>query len=725
MDPAKPSSFNASPRRLAGPNPFTEDVCLTPFEVEERRSISALNRDVVDRVAGAVQELGTAVGKPLLLLTAPRAGYGKTHLLGRVAAAAADQGVAMPLAFRSDMDLGWPVVSVEALDILRRQPAQIAGWSRLQEICSGIFSSLVIRLIRSGRLPCANQDQAIRVLSGSPGELFREGSQARLIGDWLRKHYGQLRKPMAEIARQVQGAGNADIWVDALFACAHHGTAASVDSVVQMASGSREAFFLWLRMVTLWRPAVLFVDHLDGFYRQEQAGLRIATMLLDLAEVESVHVVLSLNQDVWQATFAHHLPSAVEDRLTSSQFLLRGLSAGDALELVRLRLGSVELPVDEASQFERFLNIPRYFQGRPVGSVSARAFLRHAAMQWEAFENLRGGGDEMSPPDQDGELQSLLVEEDTAPMPEMSVFGADDTSFMKEAAGSLSEPAPALVDSPFVTSPIASPPEPSGLQEESPFLMMDEEGSKAWDPQASLPAPAAQPGGPGALERLREMMDRLRSQPPPAPGTVVGGPEAGGRPAGAEQGQASLLQHYENLKVQLAPEAEQRSLDMARLGEVIQLAGKRFPLVKYDELELPGFPGRTVPRWTLQDLEILFGLPEFSDRAAWRAFALVAEDRLADASRPASLKLVALKSDRETLSWTALMGSDLFPANLRPHVEVLHLDTRSIASLYAVQRMITEAASGTLSATPAQVMSVLARELDFFWKRVTRPVLGV
>lgn len=705
---------------------------MTPFEVEEKQSISALNRDVVERVAGAVQELGSAVGKPLLLLTAPRAGYGKTHLLGRVAAAAADQGVAMPLAFRSDSDVGWPTVSMEALDILRRQPAQIAGWSRLQEICSGIFSSLVIRLIRSGRLPCANQDQAIRVLSGSPGELFREGSQARLIGDWLRKHYGQLRKPMAEIARQVPGASNADIWVDALFACAHHGTATSVDSVVQMASGSREAFFLWLRMVTLWRPAVLFVDHLDGFYRQEQAGLRIATMLLDLAELESVHVVLSLNQDVWQATFAHHLPSAVEDRLTSAQFLLRGLSAGDALDLVRLRLGGVELPVDEASQFERFLNIPRYFQGRPVGSVSARSFLRHAAIQWEAFENLRGG-DEMSPlirgADEGipGEFQSLLPEEVNVPIPEMSVFGPEDSAFMQSAAGSLTEPAPALVDSPFVISHVAPLPEPSEIQEESPFLMMDgadAANANAWDPHATLPAPAAQPGGPGALERLREMMDRLRSQPPATP-PAVAGVEEGERMASAELGQASLLQHYENLKVQLAPEAEQRPLDMARVGEVVRLAGKRFPLVKFDELELPGFPGRTVPRWTLQDLEILFGLPEFSDRAAWRAFALVAEDRLADTSRPASLKLVALKSDRETLSWTALMGSDLFPSSLRPHVEVLHLDTRSIASLYAVQRMITEAATGGLSATPAQVMSVLARELDFFWKRVTRPVLGV
>ena len=38
----------------------------------------------------------------------------------------------------------------------------------------------------------------------------------------------------------------------------------------------------------------------------------------------------------------------------------------------------------------------------------------------------------------------------------------------------------------------------------------------------------------------------------------------------------------------------------------------------------------------------------------------------------------------------------------------------------AMQRIIKEAESGALEATPAQVMSVLARELDFFWKRVTR-----
>jgi hypothetical protein len=59
---------------------------------------------------------------------------------------------------------------------------------------------------------------------------------------------------------------------------------------------------------------------------------------------------------------------------------------------------------------------------------------------------------------------------------------------------------------------------------------------------------------------------------------------------------------------------------------------------------------------------------------------------------------------------------------LRPKVDAIHLDTSGVAALYAMQRIIKESETGLLQATPAQVMSVLARELDFFWKRVTRAV---
>lgn len=746
MDVSPPSpSFSPSGRPAK--NPFLEDVCTTPFDVVEERSVSGLNRDVVQRVAEAVEDLAAAPGKPLLLLTAPRAGYGKTHLLGRVAAAAGNQSVAMPLMFRSDVEVTWSAVSLEALETLRQMPGRVEDWPRLREICTGIFTSLIVRLIRSGRLPCANREQAMKVLSEDPTALFREGSSAKLIGDWLRKHFGQLRKPLAELARQVPGAGVMDGWVDALFAASNHGTPPAFDEVVKLASGSREAFALWLRLVALWHPAVLFVDHLDGFYRMEKSGLRIATMLLELAGMEGVHVVLSLNQDVWQATFAHHLPSALEDRLTASQFLLRGLTPADAAELARMRLAAAGTNAEERGRFERFLNIGRYFNGRPVGSVSARAFLRHLAQQWDLFQNLQARGEDPSAsalidPEPLPVPESLEPPSTQAdPLPDVTLFGAEDAHFLRNAATALAEPTPAMVNTPFSVAPVQpSAPVPVLAEPSSPFVMAEPPAPIATN--GTVPQAFAQPQAPNALEKLRDMMDRLRQQ------TTGAAPVVGAAAAMAAAGQAvarppepslepapvssaalspqdALVARFEALRMQMLAEAESSPLDLAKVEHLIRLAGKRFPLVKYDEIELPGLPGKAAPRWSLQDQEIFFGTGAFNDRSYWRALAQVIAGRMAVPlvpGRAPALKLVAFKSDRETMAWTALLGSDAFPSGIRQVIEALHLDTRSLAALYAMQRMIGEAEAGALNATPAQVMSVLARELDFFWKRVTRPV---
>ncbi len=761
-------------------NPFAADVCTTPYEVAEGRSVPTMNRDILQRVANAIEDLGEGQsqgrqGKPLLLLTAPRAGYGKTHLLGRMAAVAESQAVAMPLVFRSDSEVSWAGVSREAVEILRQLPGKEAGWPRLRELCAGIFASMVMRLIRDDRLPCANPEQAMRVLSHEPCDLFREGTSAKLIGDWLKKHFSQLRKPLAELARALPNAGPMEAWVDALFAGAHHGSMTSLETVVSLASGSRASFELWLRLVTLWRPAVLFVDHLDGFYRQEDAGLRIATMLLELAEMESVHVVLSLNQDVWQATFAHHLPSALEDRLTASQFLLRGLSAADAGELLRLRLREGRVGTDEAQQFEAFLDVPRYFQGRPVGSVSARVFLRHCALQWESFQQIKVRGYETftSPAADDDLPDSLLPDEgpgvsllDGEELPQSTIFGHDETARLQTLVNGLHEPKPAMVNTPFslATAPPAlppqneppqvSPPASNGLIQPmagftaagaglgaSPFALATPSPSPA--PAELPPHPdwaghsteQTQPRAPGALEKLRDMMDRLRSQPGQPPVAPPATPGVAARLSdvlvdSAQPTNAELISRFEAQRNEMGREAQSLPLDLGILGDLIRLAGKRFPLVRFEEMELPGIPGKLVPCWNLQGMEIFFGLSHFNDVEYWRSLSAllvrrVEELRTTEGAEARQVKLVAMKSDRETLSWTSLQGSETIPLAVRQRMEVLHLDTRSIAALYAMQRMIADSENGSLNATPSQVMSVLARELDFFWKRVTRPLAPV
>lgn len=770
-------------------NPFADDVCAGPFGVAENRSVPGLNGDILGQLTTTIDErqssAGRAGGQPLLLLTAPRAGYGKTHLLGRLAAAANGQVVLVPLAFRLEDTIGISAVAVRGLESMARAEATREGWTKLREACAGVCATLVRRLIENGTLPCANPEQALRVLGGDPIEVFDEKGSARLIGDWVRRFEGQLRKPMTEQAmKRVPAIPTAlESWVNAMLNHALDGGMSHM-AVLRMlaADESNEGPVTWLRLLGLWRPVVLLVDHLDAYYRNPEAGLRIASLLLDMSEMDGVHVVLSLNQDVWQATFGHHLPSAMEDRLTASQMLLRGIGESEATTLLRLRLQHAGIPVDAGREFTMFLDVKRYFLGRPLGSVSARTFLRHAAKQWDFFQQtlsapVMQGGISLQTMSADEGVLPLMTEEvaesteENQPAPdEYSIFDSSTTAQMKLMAEGLAEPTPALPQQ--NEAPLLPP--PAGLNGTHQHLPPPSAAGNADTSEADEAPTQFSPSSAGAFENLREMLGKLR-QPSaphasetngahsvaerladvlgaaatpapavtvaaaelPAPSAAVAMPPAfvpSSRPAVTAAPPApnaerdALLGRYEALRLQMAAEAVSLPLDFTKLADLIRLAGKRFPLVRFSEHELPGMTGRYAMCWSLQGLEVVFGLANFADGSYWRTLAGFAAGRLAELNQDAHstgtsvprLKITTFKTDREQQSWAILQHSAAFAEELKKHVDSIHLDTQNVAALYAMQRIIKEAESGALEATPAQVMSVLARELDFFWKRVTR-----
>lgn len=175
-------------------------------------------------------------------------------------------------------------------------------------------------------------------------------------------------------------------------------------------------------------------------------------------------------------------------------------------------------------------------------------------------------------------------------------------------------------------------------------------------------------------------------------------------------------------------EAMAQPLDHGRLADIIRLAGRRFPLVRYSEHELPGLTGRHALYWSLQGVELLFGLAPPGDAAYWRTLSGFAAGRLADLSAqaereshaPVKLKLLGFKTERDQFAWQGILQSQFFPPSVRPSVDIVHLDVDGLAALYAMQRLVKESESGVLQAEPAQIISTLARELDFFWKRITR-----
>lgn len=748
-------------------NPFLADVCDGPFSVEESKSVPGMNSEIVRQLTDAIDDrqrnTGRKTGQPLMLLTAPRAGYGKTHLLGRVAEAAGGQVALLPLAFRMGDEIGFPSVGRRGLEALARAEGTRPEWSRLRETCAGVWSTLLRRLIADGTLPCANPDQALKVLEGHPADVFDPDGPARLIGDWLKKHSAPLRKPMSALASRVTGVASdeLDAWLQAMLEQAVEGGNAGLGLLRQMlAMPGEEPCLNWLRLLGVWRPVVLLVDHLDGYYRNPEAGLKIASLLLDIADMDEVHVVLSLNQDVWQATFGHHLPSAVEDRLTASQVLLRGVTAQDANALVRLRLKGAEVSREDATEFLSFLGIDRYFLGRPLGSVSARAFLRHSAQQWELFKHSVASPDNLGMEEEDDdEMPTLVFDQDgldaTAPNfdepaldpndddGEPAVFDDDTGDYVKRVAMGLSEPQHALPQENEPDLPVADEEadDESILESESAasadperpstdtFNKLREMLGKLKEPQADRPLPngSANPASSPVVQRLSSVMAAAGSAAAAVGASASsedGSAPSGNRTPTGDPKQDALLGRFEALALQMTAEADSLGLDYTKLGDLIRLAGRRFPLVRFSEHELPGLTGRHAMTWTLQGAEILFGLAQFTDTTYWKTVASFAAGRQADLGNqshaPVSFKIVTFKTERESQAWQELHSGDVFPDSVKERLDPVSLNARSVASLYAMQRIIKDAESGAIQAEPSEVMSVLARELDFFWKRVTR-----
>jgi hypothetical protein len=318
---------------------------------------------------------------------------------------------------------------------------------------------------------------------------------------------------------------------------------------------------------------------------------------------------------------------------------------------------------------------------------------------------------------------------------------------MKRMAEGLAEPEPALPQQ--LEKPLPGTNGTNGAHLPPPSPPAEEMKPRVADPEvAAAPPTQFSPSSAGAFENLREMLGKLRQSAPPAPepathavasrlATVISttAPAATAVPAPVfvspqppqDAERDALLGRYEALRLQMSAEATTLPLDYSRLADLIRLAGRRFPLVRFNEHELPGMTGRFAMCWSLQGMEIIFGLANFADGPYWRTLAGFAAGRMVELHANAvdgapKLKIATFKTDREQQAWAILQNGTVFPEVLRPNVEAIHLDSSGVTSLYAMQRIIKESETGVLQATPAQVMGVLARELDFFWKRVTRVV---
>lgn len=285
-----------------------------------------------------------------ILLRAPRAGHGKTHLLSRIQhhLGANHEFIPLRAAFGCQIDAA-TVIDDAVRRLLRPLPAS-GGLCVLDLVTRRLFSVALQPLVSSGEVPCQDREAALNALRTRPIETFDFHHPNAVTAHWARENFEVLGQRLSvELAHRCElPVREIAFWVDALFrfaATPAENTARLrllTDSILYGNPGEAvlmERLEALLGMLTLLMRVVLVADELEGFSSDESAALKLAAFLGSLRQsVERLDVILSLNQDIWENAFVPRLSGGLADRLSEVVVELEPLTEAEMVELLESRV---------------------------------------------------------------------------------------------------------------------------------------------------------------------------------------------------------------------------------------------------------------------------------------------------------------------------------------------------------------------------------------------------
>jgi hypothetical protein len=327
-----------------------------PFQMlfETLGRLPASHAESVNRRAYEVlyDILSVPVEKPgrCILLRAPRAGHGKTHLLSRVQhhLGASHEFIPLHAAFGCQID-ATTVIDDALRRLLRPLPAS-GGLCVLDLVARRLFALALQPLVASGEVPCQDREGALNALRSRPIETFDFHHPNAVTAHWARENFEVLGQRLSVELAQRCGLPIREVafWVDVLFRFA----ATPVENPVRLRSladaihGTNpgegilmERLEALLGLCAQLMRVVLVADDLEGFSADESAALRLAAFLGALRQsVERLDVILSLNQDIWQSAFVPRLSGGLADRLSEIVVELQPLTEEEMVALLESRV---------------------------------------------------------------------------------------------------------------------------------------------------------------------------------------------------------------------------------------------------------------------------------------------------------------------------------------------------------------------------------------------------
>ena len=358
-----------------------------PFQMlfETLGRLPAAHADPVNRRAYEILSdiLTVPVEKPgrCILLRAPRAGHGKTHLLSRIQHQLGSTHEFIPLhaAFGCQIDAS-TVIDDTLRRLLRPLPAS-GGLCVLDLVARRLFATALQPLVGSGEVPCQDREGALTALRTRPIETFDFHHPNAVTAHWTRENFEVLGQRLSmELAQRCDlPIREVSFWVDTLFRFA----ATPVENPVRLrvlgeavhtgdpgAGVMMERLEALLGMLSLLMRVVLVADELEGFSTDETAALRLAAFLGSLRQsVERLDVILSLNQDIWESAFVPRLSDGLADRLSEVVVELTPLTEDEMVALLESRVPGLGARVLERVD-------------RASAGSHARGLIRAAGIAW-------------------------------------------------------------------------------------------------------------------------------------------------------------------------------------------------------------------------------------------------------------------------------------------------------------------------------------------------------
>ena len=303
-----------------------------------------------------------------ILLRAPRAGYGKTHLLSHVQQRLGTSHEFLPLTPLDGSRTDAAGAIEAALRRLTRPLPAGGGLTNLDLLSRRLFSLALQPLVTSGEVPCQDREAALSALRQRPVETFDFHHSQAVTAHWTKENFEVLGPRLAlELSRRTGISLNeASFWLAALFRFAvavpeHPGR---TGMIIQSATADAgvERYAALLALLSLISRVAVTADDLEGMHAEPTAALRFASFLAAVRQdAPRVDLIVSLNDDIWDSAFVPALSGGLLDRLGEVEIRLEPLDEAATLALLEARL-----PQESAYLARKLALTPGEFYARRV-----------------------------------------------------------------------------------------------------------------------------------------------------------------------------------------------------------------------------------------------------------------------------------------------------------------------------------------------------------------------